>query len=99
MVNRIARLLLESGAIEYGDFLLASGARISYYIYIKAATTNPAILAEIGRPSPSREFEVVAGVAVGGVRSPSRSRLQAAGPRSSGKRQRITESRAASSAR
>jgi len=68
MVNRIARLLLESGAIEYGDFLLASGARSSYYIDIKAATTNPAILAEIGKAiAEGREFEVVAGVAVGGV--------------------------------
>ncbi len=68
MVNRIARLLLESGAIEYGDFLLASGARSSYYIDIKAATTNPAILAEIGKAIvEGREFEVVAGVAVGGV--------------------------------
>lgn len=68
MVNRIARLLLESGAIEYGDFLLASGARSSYYIDIKAATTNPAILAEIGKAiAEGREFDVVAGVAVGGV--------------------------------
>jgi orotate phosphoribosyltransferase len=68
MVNRIARLLLESGAIEYGDFLLASGARSSYYIDIKAATTNPVILAEIGKAiAEGREFEVVAGVAVGGV--------------------------------
>ena len=68
MVNRIARVLLESGAIEYGDFLLASGARSSYYIDIKAATTNPAILAEIGKAiAEGREFEVVAGVAVGGV--------------------------------
>jgi orotate phosphoribosyltransferase len=68
MVNRIARLLLESGAIEYGDFLLASGARSSYYIDIKAATTKPAILAEIGKAiAEGREFEVVAGVAVGGV--------------------------------
>ncbi len=63
MVNRIARLLLESGAIEYGDFLLASGARSSYYIDIKAATTNPAILAEIGKAiAEGREFEVVAGI-------------------------------------
>lgn len=68
MVNRIARLLLESGAIESGDFLLASGARSSYYIDIKTATTNPAILAEIGKAiADGWEFEVVAGVAVGGV--------------------------------
>ena len=49
MVNPIATLLRESGAIEVGDFLLASGARSSYYIDIKAATTNPTVLAAIGK--------------------------------------------------
>ncbi len=68
MVNPIAKLLLESGAIEFGDFLLASGARSSYYIDIKAATTNPAILAEIGKAiAESQKFDVVAGVAGGAV--------------------------------
>jgi len=47
MVNPIAKLLLESGAVEFGDFVLASGAPSSYYIDIKAATTNPTILAAI----------------------------------------------------
>ncbi|NMA11474.1 MAG: orotate phosphoribosyltransferase, partial [Methanomicrobiales archaeon] len=32
MVNPIATLLLECGAIEFGEFVLASGARSSYYI-------------------------------------------------------------------
>jgi orotate phosphoribosyltransferase len=68
MVNPIAKLLLESGAIEFGDFVLASGARSSYYIDIKAATTKPAILAEIGKTiAEGEEFEMVAGVAVGAV--------------------------------
>ncbi|HOI12362.1 MAG TPA: orotate phosphoribosyltransferase [Methanoculleus sp.] len=68
MVNSIAALLLESGAIEFGDFVLASGARSSYYIDIKAATTNPAILAAIGKAiAKDWEFDVVAGVAVGAV--------------------------------
>jgi len=68
MVNPIATLLLESGAIEFGDFLLASGARSSYYIDIKAATTNPTILAAIGKTiAEGWEFDVVAGVAVGAV--------------------------------
>jgi len=68
MVNPIAKLLLESGAIEFGDFVLASGARSSYYIDIKAATTKPAILAEIGKAiAEGEEFEMVAGVAVGAV--------------------------------
>ncbi len=68
MVNPIATLLLESGAIEFGDFVLASGARSSYYIDIKAATTNPTILAAIGKAiAEGREFDIVAGVAVGAV--------------------------------
>ncbi|KDE56158.1 orotate phosphoribosyltransferase [Methanoculleus sp. MH98A] len=68
MVNPIATLLLECGAIEFGEFVLASGAQSSYYIDIKAATTNPAILREIGKAIAEREdFEMVAGVAVGAV--------------------------------
>lgn len=68
MVNPIATLLLESGAIEFGDFLLASGARSSYYIDIKAATTNPVVLAAIGKAiSGGWDFDMVAGVAVGAV--------------------------------
>ena len=68
MVNPIATLLRESGAIEVGDFLLASGARSSYYIDIKAATTNPTVLAAIGKTiAEGWDFEVVAGVAVGAV--------------------------------
>ena len=68
MVNPIAKQLLECGAIEFGEFVLASGARSSYYIDIKAATTKPSILREIGKAiAESQEFEVVAGVAVGAV--------------------------------
>lgn len=68
MVNPIATLLLESGAIEFGDFVLASGARSSYYIDIKAATTNPTILAAIGKTiAEGWDFDMVAGVAVGAV--------------------------------
>ena len=68
MVNSIAALLLESGAIESGDFVLASGARSSYHIDIKVATTNPAVLAAIGKAiAEGWEFDVVAGVAAGAV--------------------------------
>ncbi|HQD27026.1 MULTISPECIES: orotate phosphoribosyltransferase [Methanoculleus] len=68
MVNPIAKLLIESRAIEFGDFVLASGARSSYYIDIKAATTNPTVLAAIGEAiAKDQEFDTVAGVAVGAV--------------------------------
>ncbi|MDN7023480.1 orotate phosphoribosyltransferase [Methanoculleus sp. FWC-SCC1] len=68
MVNAIAQMLIDSGAIEFGDFVLASGARSRYYVDIKTATTNPVILGAIGKAiAETQEFEVVAGVAVGAV--------------------------------
>ncbi|MCG7854842.1 MAG: orotate phosphoribosyltransferase [Methanoregulaceae archaeon] len=68
MVNRIADLLREHGAVEYGDFTLASGAKSSYYLDVKTAITHPAVLMAIGEEMARRElFDVVAGVALGGV--------------------------------
>lgn len=68
MVNQIADALISHGAIEYGHFVLASGATSSYYLDVKSAMTDPALLGlvcgEIAARFPS---EVVAGVAVGGV--------------------------------
>ena len=68
MVNRIADLLRDHGAVEYGDFTLASGAKSSYYLDVKTAITHPAVLMAIGEEIARREpFDVVAGVAIGGV--------------------------------
>ncbi|MDD1714267.1 MAG: orotate phosphoribosyltransferase [Methanoregulaceae archaeon] len=68
MVNRIAELLREHGAVEYGEFVLASGARSTYYINVKSALTSPEVLVAVGEEISSLEpFDVVAGVAVGGV--------------------------------
>lgn len=68
MVKRIAELLREQGAVEYGDFTLASGAKSSYYLDVKTAITHPAVLMAIGEEVAHRaSFDVVAGVAVGGV--------------------------------
>jgi orotate phosphoribosyltransferase len=68
MVNRIADLLREHGAVEYGDFTLASGAKSSYYLDVKSALIHPDVLMAIGEEiAQSTSFEVVAGVAVGGV--------------------------------
>ena len=68
MVNRIADALISHGAVEYGHFVLASGATSSYYLDVKSAMTDPALLGlvceEIARRFPS---DIVAGVAVGGV--------------------------------
>jgi orotate phosphoribosyltransferase len=68
MVNPIADLLIEYKAIETGDFTLASGAKSTYYIDVKTAVTHPDLLNAIAKlVAHSHEFDVVAGVAVGGV--------------------------------
>ncbi len=68
MVNKLANLLIEHRAIEFGSFRLASGAESSYYIDIKSAITHPALLGTSAKEIAKEfEFEVIAGVAVGGV--------------------------------
>jgi orotate phosphoribosyltransferase len=68
MVNPIAALLIQYKAIETGDFTLASGAKSTYYIDVKTAVTHPDLLNAIARiVAESHKFDVVAGVAVGGV--------------------------------
>jgi orotate phosphoribosyltransferase len=68
MVNEIADLLKQHGAVEFGDFVLASGAKSTYYLDIKSAVTSPQVLGAIGNViSAMATFDVVAGVAVGGV--------------------------------
>ncbi|MBP2132277.1 orotate phosphoribosyltransferase [Methanomicrobium sp. W14] len=71
MVSEIADILIKYGAIEFGDFTLASGAKSTYYIDIKTASTNPALLSAIGseiaKIAEKFDFDVIAGVAVGAV--------------------------------
>lgn len=68
MVNTIADLLIQYKAIEFGEFTLASGKKSPYYIDIKSAATNPDLLFAIASAiAQSHAFDVVAGVAVGGV--------------------------------
>jgi orotate phosphoribosyltransferase len=68
MVTTIADMLIQFKAIEFGDFTLASGAKSTYYIDVKTAVTNPVLLSAIAeRVSADYDFDVIAGVAVGGV--------------------------------
>ncbi|MFA4876686.1 MAG: orotate phosphoribosyltransferase [Methanoregula sp.] len=68
MVNALADKLVSYKAIEFGDFTLASGVKSPYYIDVKTAVTNPDLLSAIARVvSESYDFDIVAGVAVGGV--------------------------------
>ena len=68
MVNAIADLLIRHKAIEFGEFTLASGKKSRYYIDVKSAVTNPDLLLAIASVIEKKHtFDVVAGVAVGGV--------------------------------
>ncbi|HZD43511.1 MAG TPA: orotate phosphoribosyltransferase [Methanomicrobiales archaeon] len=68
MVKSMARLLKERGAVQYGDFILSSGEKSRYYIDIKSAITDASLLRRIGEEiAASYTFDVVAGVAVGGI--------------------------------
>jgi orotate phosphoribosyltransferase len=68
MVNTIADLLIQHKAIEFGEFTLASGKKSPYYIDVKSAVTNPDLLFAIATAiEKTQTFDVVAGVAVGGV--------------------------------
>ena len=42
--QKLTKVLLETGAVKFGDFLLTSGRRSSYYVDIKDTATNPATL-------------------------------------------------------
>jgi orotate phosphoribosyltransferase len=68
MVKLLAGLLAAHGAVRRGDFLLASGVRSDVYVDIKSALTDPGVLSAIALEISGRcSFEVVAGVAVGGI--------------------------------
>jgi len=64
----LQELLVRYKAIEFGDFTLASGAKSTYYIDVKSAVTRPDLLAAVAeKVVQSYDFDVIAGVAVGGV--------------------------------
>ena len=68
MVTTISEMLIQFKAIEFGDFTLASGAKSTYYIDVKTAVTHPELLSAIAeKVAREYDFDVIAGVAVGGV--------------------------------
>ena len=68
MENPVLDLLIQYKAVEFGDFTLASGVKSKYYIDVKTAIMQPALLGEIAKEAAERyTFDAVAGVAVGGV--------------------------------
>jgi orotate phosphoribosyltransferase len=64
----LRELLVRYKAIEFGEFTLASGAKSTYYIDVKSAVTHPDLLAAVASEVVrAYDFDVIAGVAVGGV--------------------------------
>ncbi|MDD1687636.1 orotate phosphoribosyltransferase [Methanoregula sp.] len=68
VTNPLAEMLIRYKAIEFGDFTLASGVKSPYYIDVKTAVTRPELLSAVAETiASSHDFDIVAGVAVGGV--------------------------------
>ena len=61
-------ILLKSGAIKFGDFVLASGKRSNYYVDIKESMTEPGALKEVAELiSKKLSSGIIAGVELGAV--------------------------------
>lgn len=67
--ERIGRRIIEMGAVQFGEFTLASGKKSDVYINLKLAITDPEFLGLCGQAMVlySPEVDKVAGVALGAV--------------------------------
>lgn len=64
----LKNMLIECNAIQFGEFTLTSGKKSNYYIDIKRASTNPAILKEIAMGmAPHIDGDRIAGMELGAV--------------------------------
>ena len=72
-MDELTEALKGCGALQFGDFTLASGAKSDYYIDIKKATTNPRVLYLISQlmamkmQSLNLRPDRIAGVVLGSV--------------------------------
>lgn len=72
-MSKMGQALKDCGALQFGDFVLASGAKSKYYIDIKKASTNPKVLkliAELMAEKLSKsnfKIDKIAGVVLGSV--------------------------------
>ncbi|MBR6203646.1 MAG: orotate phosphoribosyltransferase [Candidatus Methanomethylophilaceae archaeon] len=72
-MDELTQALKECGALQFGDFTLASGAKSSYYIDIKKASTNPRVLYLISQLMAMKMQDLnirpdrIAGVVLGSV--------------------------------
>ena len=68
----LAQALLDCGAVKFGDFTLTSGAKSTYYIDVKAASTDPGTLRVIAHgmaqlAARHGPFDAIAGMELGAV--------------------------------
>jgi orotate phosphoribosyltransferase len=64
----IGEMLVERGAIAFGEFTLTSGKKSSYYVNVKHAYTDPRVLDAIAEAMvPYVHAEKIAGVALGAI--------------------------------
>ncbi len=72
-MSEISDALKRCGALQFGEFTLASGAKSDYYINIKKACTDPEVLGLIARLMAQRmeekgiEVDRIGGVVLGAV--------------------------------
>lgn len=72
-MTEISKALEDCGALQFGDFTLASGAKSNYYIDIKKASTNPKVLYLISQLMAERMQmdnicpDKIAGVVLGSI--------------------------------
>jgi len=67
--KELVQLLKECKAIQFGKFVLTSGATSDYYIDIKKASTNPKILRKIAKAMAeyTKGYDLLAGMELGAV--------------------------------
>ena len=67
--KELIELLKECGAIQFGHFVLTSGATSDYYIDIKKASTSPKILKKIAEAMAeyTDKYNLLAGMELGAV--------------------------------
>lgn len=68
-MSELRDALVACGAVRFGDFTLASGAKSKYYVDIKRASTNPEVLRLIGEGLGARAkgAKRIAGMELGAV--------------------------------
>ncbi len=67
--NELITLLTDCHAIQFGRFILTSGAISDYYVDIKNASTNPTVLQKLAHQMASytKSYDILAGMELGAV--------------------------------